>query len=574
MPSSAQTVLNDLLDHERTATAPEFSPSSFFELFSASQVLKNYGLSYDEIQAGIIDARGGDGGIDAIYTFVNGALVTEDMEFATLRQNALVTLVVIQAKTETGFSDEPILRIERTIKQLFDISHDPNQYSRTYNSQLISAVTLFQSVYCALLTTSPQLQISFYYTAKADYIHPNVQDQAEALKLTVKHLFSESNVDFNFLGAEQLLALYRKAKVETIPLQVAQAMQTPTLGTVCLIQLRELFDFIRDPDTGELRAWLFEENIRDYEGKDIEVNKGIRQTLLNPTSGQEFWWLNNGLTIVASKAPRDGNTLTIRDPKIVNGLQTSMEIYNFFHIQPDTTDTRTILVRVIVTDIEQTRNDIIRATNTQSPIQATSLRAFDPIHHLIEQHFTLHGWFYERRKNFYKNQGKPRDKIITISYLAQAVAAIVLQKPNDSRGRPTTLVKKSYDKVFNDNYPISMYLECIKFMKAVEAYLGSTAAPDFVKGHELNVKYHLAMFSAAIKAKRLHITPQYVSERGLGEPDTELLTKCLKHVWGILQAMRGPTKDIDESQIAKSPDFDSKLHDRIRSILRTRRTPL
>jgi len=188
------------------------------------------------------------------------------------------------------------------------------------------------------------------------------------------------------------------------------------------------------------------------------------------------------------------------------------------------------------------------------------------VHSGIEQYFALHDLYYERRKNYYKNLGRPRDKLITISYLAQAIAAIVLQRPNDSRGRPTTLIKKSHDKVFDETWPVPVFLECVRFMRSIEDYLASDAAPSYVIGHELNVKYHLAMFAAAIQSKRLHITPRFIETHGLGEPSPELLTSCLKHIWSTMQAARGRNKEIDEDRVAKSPDLDIKLQERLRAI--------
>jgi len=82
-------------------------------------------------------------------------------------------------------------------------------------------------------------------------------------------------------------------------------------------------------------------------------------------------------------------------------------------------DERSILVRVIVTEDAESRDRIIRATNSQTDIPSASLRATDKIHRDIEDFFATRGLFYDRRKNFYKNQGKPVRKIVSIGFLAQ-----------------------------------------------------------------------------------------------------------------------------------------------------------
>src|SRR3546814_13519732 len=61
-------------------------------------------------------------------------------------------------------------------------------------------------------------------------------------------------------------------------------------------------------------------------------------TLENP-GAEDFWWLNNGVTILAQEASQVGKTIKITDPQIINGLQTSTEILTFFGTI-DSNDTR------------------------------------------------------------------------------------------------------------------------------------------------------------------------------------------------------------------------------------------
>lgn len=568
MPSSAQTILEDLLEHERKLVSPNQSQSDFFEQFSSEQILKNFGLSYDEIDSGIVGS-GGDGGIDSFYTFVNGVLVAEEGDFQSLRQNIFIELFIVQSKTSQGFSDETILRVENTIKKLLDISNfDLSSFRKEYNDNLLRVVGVFHDTYRKLMSQMPELKINIYYATQGDHVHPNVKTKSEELIKTAKKLFTQSKVQFHFLGAEELLRLARKSKIETLPLNYTEAVATQTGSAVCLVKLQDYYDFIHDPDTGELRGWLFEENVRDYEGKNIDVNKAIRGTLDEITLDRDFWWLNNGITVVSAKSPSSGKTFVITEPKVVNGLQTSMEIYNYFRTNKEKADIREILVRIIVTEEEKIKNDIIKATNSQSAIKPASLRAFDEIHYKIEQYLFLHGWYYERRKNFYKNQKKPKNKIISIAYMAQAVAAIVLQRPNDSRGRPITIIKNEtiYKKIFDDSYPVELYIECIRYMKLIEEYLDSDDAPEYIQGHSVNVRFQLAMFASAAKAKRLSLKPSYIQKHGLGNPDKEFLDECLRKVWSLLEKTKRKWQ-VDEDRVSKSPNFDELLKETLRDTL-------
>ena len=58
---------------------------------------------------------------------------------------------------------------------------------------------------------------------------------------------------------------------------------------------------------------------------------------------------------------------------------------------------------IIVPDNEESRDQIIFATNNQTNIPKATLRVTDPIHLQIEMYFKSRGLFYDRRKNYYKN---------------------------------------------------------------------------------------------------------------------------------------------------------------------------
>jgi hypothetical protein len=66
MADNSQQLLDDVLAQQRQELAPESSEQDYFELFCAEQVLKDYDLSHEEVQAGIVDGEH-DGGVDSAY---------------------------------------------------------------------------------------------------------------------------------------------------------------------------------------------------------------------------------------------------------------------------------------------------------------------------------------------------------------------------------------------------------------------------------------------------------------------------------------------------------------------------
>lgn len=130
-------------------------------------------------------------------------------------------------------------------------------------------------------------------------------------------------------------------------------------------------------------------------------------------------------------------------------------------------------MRVIVPGSEESRDKIILATNSQTNIPKSSLRATDAIHRQIELYLKQRNIFYDRRKNYYKNQGKSPDTIISIQFLAQTLMSTILQKPNYARARPSTLIDNDheYKYIFNEDFDLNCYYISSYIGKYVEKTL-------------------------------------------------------------------------------------------------------
>ncbi|MBI5844895.1 MAG: AIPR family protein [Deltaproteobacteria bacterium] len=473
MASNQRILLDQVLEQKRQELAPTATQAYYFEIFTAEQILKDYDLSYDEIEAGNTGGSG-DGGIDAFYSFVNGELIQEDSDFSAAKKNITIELYIIQCKTSTGFSETAIDKLISTTEDLFDLSKPTSDLKTAYNESLLVAIERFRDIYQSLASKFPQLHMNYFYATKGDEVHPNVQRKITRLESTVKNHFSSAEFKFKFLNASELLQSAWRTPTTSYELNLSEnpISSTGAVAFVCLVSLKDFFKFITDAQ-GHLIRYIFEANVRDYQGK-TEVNEQI-QASLNSVPCEDFWWLNNGITILSSKATQSGKALTIENPEIVNGLQTSTEIANYFKICNTEKENRNLLVRVIVPNQSESRDRIIKATNSQTTIPPASLRATDKIHRNIEEYLKPLGLYYDRRKNFYKNEGKPINRIISIPQIAQAVMAVLLKQPDMARARPSSLIKRDeeYFKLFNPTYPIEIYRTCTELMKKTDLFLNT-----------------------------------------------------------------------------------------------------
>lgn len=488
-----QIILEQILKERCAESGDWMLLADYFEIYSASEILKNYDLTYDDINYGIV-GNGGDGGIDSIYTFINGEPLKEDTEINASQKKNHIELILIQSKTSPNFKEDAIIKFRESAQDLFNLSNNPDDFSSRYSADLIDKVKLFRNSYSKLARTFPVVEVGYFYATQGDEVHPNVNGKVDKLREDISKLFSGAKFSFEFVGATKLLEMTRNVPSTSRNLELAESPIGTTAGSyLCLVSLSKYYEFISD--SGALLRSIFESNVRDYQGS-VVVNTGIRNTLSNLDS-ENFWYLNNGVTIITPKAVMAGKQLTIEDPQIVNGLQTSHEIYQHFSQLDDYTgDERAVLVRVICEEDEDARDRIIRATNSQTSIPPASLRSSDDIHRNIEDFLKANNFYYDRKKNYYKNQGMPVSKIISIPYMAQAMMAITLLKPDSARARPSTLINSDteYRKIFSLDLPIDIYLKTVQIMKAVENFLKpENCGQELERKTITNIKYYVAM---------------------------------------------------------------------------------
>lgn len=525
-----QIILEQIIKERCAESGDELTVSEYFEIYSASEILKNYDLSYDDISYGIV-GDGGDGGIDSIYTFINGEPLKEDTPINTNQRKNHIELIIIQSKTSASFKEDAVIKFRESAQDLFNLANNPDDYAARYNADLIDKVKLFRDSYAKLAKTFPKIEIRYFYATQGDEVHCNVSGKVQKLQEDVVKMFSGADFSFEFIGASKLLEMTRNVPSTSRILEVAESPIGTTAGSyLCLVSLSKYYEFISD--SGSLARSIFESNVRDYQGS-VVVNTGIRKTLENRDS-ENFWYLNNGVTIITPKAVMAGKQLTIEDPQIVNGLQTSHEIYQYFsQLGNHEGDERAVLVRVICEENEEARDRIIRATNSQTAIPPASLRSSDDIHRNIEDFLKSNGYYYDRKKNFYKNQGMPVAKIISISYMAQAMMAIMLLKPDSARARPSTLINSDveYRKIFSLDKPIDIYLKAIQIMKAVETYLKPENCEIQLERKVItNIKFYVAMVASIKIAGTSQDIEKKISELPNVDISTEVLNNSLKQV--------------------------------------------
>lgn len=468
-------ILDSLVEKAKVQLGKANDNSELFELFSFDQVLKDYDLSYEELETGWTDG-GDDGGIDGFYVLIDGRIATDDVIEYAARKHPRIEVHIFSVRRSDSFQLQSIDALFSSLSELLDLTKTQSELSYPYNQDILDQRELFLKVVVGLADRQPKLSLSINYCSRGstDNLPDNLQQRARAIENLVKGLFSDTEARFNFIGATELLTRARKQLAYTLKLAFAESPITRDGRDYLLLTTLDAYSrFITDED-GKLRRYLFESNVRDYLG-EVQINNDISQTLKNHASpaSEDFWWLNNGVTILATNAFVAGKELCIENVQIVNGLQTTETIYRHFAngVTESTKDNRALLVKVIQTNDDAVRSRIIKATNYQNSVDLASLRGLDKIQRDIEDFLAKHGWFYDRRKNFYKNQGKPIERIVTVPYLAAAVRAIALGDPARSQRQRSKSLRDdvTYQQIFDERWDIEVFLASLEITKAVEA---------------------------------------------------------------------------------------------------------
>lgn len=472
MPTNSQILIDGFISDEFSKQAEYSSKGDYFELLASSRYMAPYDLDDDEIAEGLIGGSR-DGGCDAIYIFANNNFLSEDVQIKDyINRGSRVEIVILQTKVSKSFKEDVFLKWKDTCNDLLTFGINLNEFNDKYSERVIDTFRRIREAIQAAAMAGNEIRMKFVYIANADSPSDGVKIQKEQLPAAIDEIVGVSRFSSScvLVGADELMRIWSPPAESGLVMRFSGSyasvpQRTDVFG---LVSLSDYYRFLTD-DQGQLRSYLFEANVRDYEG-NVSVNKGIRETLEHP-SEDDFWWLNNGVTILASEAYQiAGAEVKMEEPRIVNGLQTSYEIYKFMESRTeDAEDSRNVMVKILVPGSDETRNRVILATNNQTQVKKTSLRATDQIHIQIELYMKRNGLYYERRKNYYKNQGRKREEIVTLSFLAQCMMSILLGRPDQARARPSTLLsdEAQYKKIFGQDGNLEAYYRAASLGKQV-----------------------------------------------------------------------------------------------------------
>jgi AIPR protein len=202
---------------------------------------------------------------------------------------------------------------------------------------------------------------------------------------------------------------------------------------------------------------LLERNIRRYLGlHGNRVNEGIRQTLKSPNPSN-FYFFNNGLTLVCSDFSYNALQssdfqIKIENLQIVNGGQTCMTILKTIEEMENSRAPLPVEANVLVRiyKLPKDNNDIVlqitHATNSQNPVDLKDLRANDEKQQQLE--VNIHDLGYEYRRK--RMDGAVKSTDITSGAAAEAILSVWRAAPHQAKFFTREHFGKLYSLIFSD----------------------------------------------------------------------------------------------------------------------------
>jgi AIPR protein len=208
------------------------------------------------------------------------------------------------------------------------------------------------------------------------------------------------------IGPSELVQLLRPAVRIDATLQLSGPatvenfdFRRALVGRIAVGQLATLFKMHGDR--------LLDRNIRRYIGlAGNRVNEGIASTLRDPQQRQNFYFYNNGITIICDQfrhpALQQQNWHVHLDGlQIINGGQTCRTIQQVVQQLGPEVENAKVMIRIyeLPKEDQSLVQNITFATNNQNPVSLRDLKSNDPQQVLLEQSMNELGYKYRRQRS-------------------------------------------------------------------------------------------------------------------------------------------------------------------------------
>lgn len=526
----------------------------FFTL-SIEMYFKDQGIKNVDIEAGIVDG-GGDCGIDAFYVFANGQQAFDIIDFEDDTDSEIKTLdlYLLQVKEKDNFELNPLKIISTFLTRFLDLSFEITEANQSLSEQ----ISLYRNLYKKAVNPD-RFSFNVTYVTKGipNDAHNNIKEMTTCIDKQIREcgMYDKKyypQISTLLFGIDDIIDSSNKKDDFDVELPFIASMSLEN-GDVFFVSLEGFLELLKDTH-GEIKKHLFAMNIRDFLGSGIETNKEIMERLNSKSMDLDFWCYNNGITIVCDDITKKSNTAFLKNLQIVNGLQTSHTIFEYYKNGNDDHKNKNILIKVVNSSDKKAINDVIKSTNKQTAIPSETFRMQEAIHLSIEEELLRYSFYYERKPGFYRNKGFGRNCIVPPKELAQFYNALFLEKPHASRRSPASLFKKAkYIEIFREDVDVERYVDCVVYCKDIYALVSDLKSWKERRPDISNLIFHVYC---------LHLK---LNKDIKSKPTPNSVECVVKIVLDFADSYR-EGNNYTILDVSKRPDFSKKLFEHIQNL--------
>lgn len=446
------SLLTEFTERQELSDLPEDRRFEHFATYITAR--RHFGHQLDTVD--VVMGATGDTGIDAIAIIANGTLVTDVEALVDLADSAdylEVQFIFVQADRSASFDSGKMGKFAFGVLDFF--SEEP---ALPRNSEVKRAAEIMTAIYDRsgkFKRGNPSCRLYYVTTGKwqGDQV---LEARREAAASQLRDLGLFGDVDFQCIGADGAQRLYNQTKnavsreftfQNRAEIQEIKGIEESYIGYVPVSQFMRL---IADDD-GEMLRTIFYDNVRDWQDYN-PVNSEIRETLKSDNA-ERFVLMNNGVTIITRGLTRTGSKFHLEDYQVVNGCQTSNVVYLNHE---DLSDAVQIPLRLIWTQDEDVIESIIKATNRQTEVKPEQFNAMTDFAKKLEAFFTTyplpHRLYYERRSGQYDRAKVEGTRIVALSGMVRAFAAMFLGEPHRTTRNYKALKQMLGAEIYGGNH--------------------------------------------------------------------------------------------------------------------------
>lgn len=243
---------------------------------------------------------------------------------------------ITQSKNAPSFSSNALVQMGNGLKWLFLRSR--KDLASLGNKALRDKAYEVRSVVSSLGPSNVRVHVHFVTKGDSSQLSREFCQEIDALR---KDFDTGSFQLFKLVacGANDLVAMMKAQERATrridADLRIRYDVNTPSLiryhsqdlkGTVCTVSGQEIARVVNQDASGA----IFDLNLRRFLGSGGAVNQDILATSTDPSKSYEFWFLNNGITIVCEAfdtvTDPDDAHIKLKNMQIVNGCQTAASL--------------------------------------------------------------------------------------------------------------------------------------------------------------------------------------------------------------------------------------------------------